>query len=156
MVGGTILHEMVHWSYFKTGVDEEKKYAGRKEYGTTNFELEAFGHPIRLPLSRLCKSKAVPFLGIKWDQQTVYSNTNFDIITVKEVQPDSPAAKAGIKPGNVFRKFDGEGIWPLPQGFSEQLQKKKPGDEVTLEVYQYGTSGVRIIRVTLGAYPVRK
>ena len=66
---GTILHEMVHWSYFKTG-DEEKKrwdqYPDPAEYGTTHFELEAFGHPITGLNNRLCEShKDFPYLGNK-------------------------------------------------------------------------------------------
>jgi hypothetical protein len=154
---GTILHEMVHWSYYANGpVDESKKYGGDPEYGTTHFELEAFGRAISLPLSRLCKSKTFPYLGITWDQVIEYSDKGqLEVVVVKALDQTSPAAKAGIKVGDVIRKFDGEDIWPLPQGLAEQLQTKKPGQVVRLAGYRSSTVNFDI-DVHLGTRPAGK
>jgi hypothetical protein len=140
-VQGTILHEMVHWSYYANGpVDEAKKYGGNQEYGTTRFELEAFGHPVSLPLNQLCKSKIYPYLGMTWDQVPEYSDKGRrEVAVVKALDPTAPAAKAGIKVGDVIRKFDGEDIWPLPQGLAEQLLTKKPGEVARLAGYRSST-----------------
>src|SRR5262249_26255020 len=123
---GTVLHEMVHWSYYANGpVDEGKKWGGDEEHGTKAFEVEAFGHPIRLPLDRMCVAKSFPYLGIQYDEMTeYYAGGQRQVVQIKKLDPAGPGAKAGLKVGDVIRRFDDEEIWPQPQGFGGQLQSK--------------------------------
>jgi putative serine protease PepD len=51
--------------------------------------------------------------------------------TVESVAPDSPAAKAGVKVGDVITKLDGKDVATLA-AFTAEMQKRKAGDEVTL------------------------
>jgi PDZ domain-containing protein len=151
-VNGTVLHEMVHWSYYKEKpVDEKKKYGGDEEHGTTKFELEAFGHPIRLPLERMCVVKTFPYLGIKSNQKTrPAAQGSYQVVEVTDVDPKGPAAKAGIRKGDVIRKFDGDEIWANGgSGFDQQLQKKKPGQVVKIELER--GSQTLTVSVTLAA-----
>ena len=150
VVDGTILHEMVHWSYYKNGsVDEKKKYGGDEEHGTTAFEKEAFGHPIGLSLDLMCPRRVFAYFGIKSDQKMrPRPGGSYQVLEVTDADPAGPAAKAGIRKGDVIRKFDGDEIWPPPQGFSEQLQKKKPGQVVKVE-FERGAQTLTLT-VTLG------
>ncbi|MBI2818930.1 MAG: M28 family peptidase [Acidobacteria bacterium] len=54
-----------------------------------------------------------------------------------DVREDSPAAKAGLKPGDVLVKFDGMEILNL-YDFTDALQRKSPGDEVPVVVLRNG------------------
>jgi serine protease Do len=53
--------------------------------------------------------------------------------TVSEVVKDSPADKAGLKPGDMITKLDGKEA-TTAAALREQLGAKKPGDTVTFEV----------------------
>jgi S1-C subfamily serine protease len=50
-----------------------------------------------------------------------------------DVRESSPAAKAGLKQGDVMVEFDGKPISNL-YDFTYALRGKKPGDEVTVKV----------------------
>ncbi|MBI3933788.1 MAG: M28 family peptidase [Acidobacteria bacterium] len=54
-----------------------------------------------------------------------------------DVREDSPAAKAGLKPGDVLVKFDGNEVLNL-YDFTYALQGKKPGDDVAVVVLRDG------------------
>ena len=155
-VENTILHEMVHWSYKATGNDNEaKSHGGNPEYGTDLFELEAYGyHPI-VSMDRFCQRKVFAFLGIASDEETVLKGDGkgaYKIEKVTAIAPNSPAAAAGFQPGNIIDRFDGGEIWA--EGFSQQLQKKKPGDKVLIEGTITRGSRTRFNRsVTLGSTP---
>jgi serine protease Do len=67
---------------------------------------------------------------------------------VSSVQKDSPAAKAGIEPGDVIVKFNGKeinGSADLPP----QVSSLKPNTQATLEIWRDGKS--RQMAVTVGA-----
>jgi PDZ domain len=154
LVECTILHEMVHWSYFVKGVDEAARYApfgGDIEYGTKQFELEAYGSSPTLPLKYLCENKSpFAYLGIVSEQKLQDART---VLVVTAVKDGSPAGKAGIRLDDVITDFDGQGIWP--EGFSEQLRKKKPGDRVRIKGYR-GSKIEFAYDVILGSHPVDK
>jgi serine protease Do len=52
---------------------------------------------------------------------------------IAKVSPNTPAAKAGLQPGDVVVKFDNHKIGTAEE-LSGLLGKKKAGDEVALEV----------------------
>jgi putative serine protease PepD len=71
---------------------------------------------------------------------------------IQEVAPDSPAAKAGIQPGDLVVSVDGKAI----ENYSEMIaaiRAHKPGDKVTLEVVRGGSETT--ITATLTQRPAR-
>ena len=50
-----------------------------------------------------------------------------------DIRPGSPAAKAGLKAGDILVEFDGKPISNL-YDFTYALRAKKPGDEVMVKV----------------------
>jgi serine protease Do len=52
---------------------------------------------------------------------------------IGEVLKDSPAARAGLKTGDLIKKFDGKEA-TTAAALLEEFKKKKPGDEVTVEI----------------------
>lgn len=65
-----------------------------------------------------------------------------------DVMPNSPALKAGLKPGDVLFEFGGTPISNL-YDFTAALRAKKPGDAVVVKVRR-GTEVVEA-KVTLEA-----
>jgi serine protease Do len=54
-----------------------------------------------------------------------------------DVREDSPAAKAGLRRGDILIEFDGKPIDNL-YDFTYALRSKKPGDEVRVKVLRDG------------------
>lgn len=67
-----------------------------------------------------------PFVGIVGEEKN-------DVCRVQLVVPDSPAAKAGIKVGDVIKKFGDDGVKNFTQ-LVEMIGKRKVGDKIALEV----------------------
>ncbi|HVU93335.1 MAG TPA: trypsin-like peptidase domain-containing protein, partial [Jatrophihabitans sp.] len=68
---------------------------------------------------------------------------------VKQVSPGGPAAKAGLKPGDVIVAADGQVV----QAFDQLIvivQEHKPGDRIKVTYYPKNSSTKRTIAVTLG------
>ncbi len=55
-----------------------------------------------------------------------------------DVRADSPAAKAGLQPGDLLVEFDGRSIQSL-YDFTYALRAKKPGDAVLVVVRRNGS-----------------
>jgi S1-C subfamily serine protease len=72
---------------------------------------------------------------------------------VREVTPDSPAARAGLKTGDRVVKLGDEEIRDVEK-FLRTLAAKKPGDRVTLGVLRDGKE--QQLTVTLGDRPARE
>lgn len=66
------------------------------------------------------------------------------------VNPDSPAEKAGLKVDDQITKFEGKNVDSMDE-LSRFLQKRQPGNEVALEVLRGGET--LTLRVTLGKRP---
>jgi serine protease Do len=66
---------------------------------------------------------------------------------IEYVTEDSPAAKAGLRPGDIIKKFDGKDIKTY-NDFVDLLNKKKPDDEVAVEVKR--GDKMETIKVKLG------
>ena len=58
-------------------------------------------------------------------------------LVVEEVQPDSPAAKAGVEKGDVVARVDGETI-RSPERFRESMQARGPGEPMKLALVRRG------------------
>ncbi len=66
------------------------------------------------------------------------------------VNPDSPAEKAGLKVEDMITKFDGKNVASLDE-LANFLQKRQPGTAVALEIQRGGET--LTLRVTLGKRP---
>ena len=69
---------------------------------------------------------------------------------VAGVQPDGPAAKAGIEAGDVIRAVNGRAV-KNPHELATSVGSAKPGDSVKMEVFHDGAS--RIVSFTLAQMP---
>jgi len=69
-------------------------------------------------------------------------------VVIHTVTEDSPAARAGLKPGDVITNINGEGI-SNPESFVESVRSFDPGDEITLSVYRNGETESLEIDVVL-------
>jgi len=89
------------------------------------------------------EKRARLWLGLRFARQN-------DRLVVADVQPDSPAAKAGLATGDVVLLVDGVKYSDLLQ-LQRYLIRKKPGDSVKLEV-EHGSKR-RAYTVALAALP---
>jgi serine protease Do len=80
------------------------------------------------------------YMGVSLDQESKECR-------IVAVTPDSPAAKAGLRPNDVIRMFDRKRI-ASQNDLYELMQAKRPGNEVTVEVLR-GEDTI-VFRVTLG------
>lgn len=80
------------------------------------------------------------FLGVRKDEEA-------SDCRLKRIDPNSPAEKAGLKEGDVIRKF-GDAVIKNFDELREHVGKRKPGDKVVLEVERDGM--MMKIEVTLG------
>jgi len=71
---------------------------------------------------------------------------------IREVQPDSPAEKAGLKAGDIITHVDGVRL-TTEMSLADVIAKHKPGDEVTLTLGNRIANRQRNVKVTLGASP---
>jgi serine protease Do len=72
---------------------------------------------------------------------------------ITEVQPDSPADKAGLKSGDVITAIDGQEMSSM-ESVTGYLIQKKPGDKVKVTYVRDGNS--HDTEVELGKRPVRQ
>jgi len=79
-------------------------------------------------------------IGRRWQERTQYRITvipDFDEppkgVRFADVRDGTPAAKAGLKAGDILIEFDGKDIGNL-YDFTYALQAHKPGDEVLVKV----------------------
>jgi putative serine protease PepD len=69
---------------------------------------------------------------------------------VASVRSATPAAKAGLRTGDVIIRLDGNSIGS-PDELQRAVDARKPGDRITLEVRRNGAT--RTVHVTLGTRP---
>jgi serine protease Do len=72
---------------------------------------------------------------------------------VSFVDPDSPAAKAGLEPGDVITKVDGEPI-VHSNDLPVKVAELKPGTKVAMEVWRKGST--KQLSVTIGSFKEEK
>lgn len=84
------------------------------------------------------------FLGVHLDA------TEDGAVRIAGVTPEGPAARAGLREGDLILSFDGQGV-DLVEGLVERVRAKKAGETVTVRYRRDGEEGEA--RVTLGARP---
>jgi serine protease Do len=80
----------------------------------------------RLVAGEVFPKRGGPVLGIN-------GGPHKDGCLVTQVFPDSPAEKAGLKPGDVITRFNDKTFKGI-QGLAALIRKKKPDDEVRLKI----------------------
>ncbi|MCS7023425.1 MAG: M28 family peptidase [Bryobacteraceae bacterium] len=88
--------------------------------------------PPKMPTSGGSGSGYGPYFGSIPDFAEVPNGVRFS-----DIRPGSPAAKAGLKGGDILIEFDGKQIQNL-YDYTYALRMKKPGDEVTVKVLREG------------------
>jgi membrane-associated protease RseP (regulator of RpoE activity) len=73
-------------------------------------------------------------------------------VIVAAVTPESPAAAAGVKVGDVLAAINGVAV-KTAQDARAEIAKSKPGDEVALTIVRAGSS--RTIKITAAAAPAK-
>jgi serine protease Do len=71
---------------------------------------------------------------------------------VDELQPDGPASKAGIKPGDVIQSVTGEGVKDA-RDLAKKIAGIEPGQTATLGVFQDGSE--KTVTLTVAKMPDR-
>jgi serine protease Do len=74
-------------------------------------------------------------------------------VLIREVTPDSPAAKAGLKEGDLILKVDDREV-NAPEAVVNAIQGRKAGDQVKLQVLRDGKE--QTVEVTLGERRVER
>jgi S1-C subfamily serine protease len=72
-------------------------------------------------------------------------------VAIAQVSDGTPAANAGLEPGDVIQAVDGKPVNSAAD-FRNQIAAMKPGTKVTLRVWSQGVK--KNVEVTLGEQPV--
>lgn len=100
--------------------------------------------------------------GLNKDVAAFYGLENQPAVQINDLIPDAPAAKGGLKQGDIIVKLNGQPLergdepselWPI---FTRNLMRMKPGDTVKLSVLR-GEKGTPLqdLDITLGTQPRR-
>ncbi|MDQ3531489.1 MAG: trypsin-like peptidase domain-containing protein [Actinomycetota bacterium] len=88
------------------------------------------------------KTPAVGFLGVSGAEPTIGRPGAF----VTDVQSGTPAARAGLRPGDLITGFDGEPLESMAE-LAARVRPTEPGTDVTLEVVRKGRTLTIHLRV---------
>lgn len=129
---------------------------GRAE-ALAELQGQASGQALPWPLpgrKPLIEGNNFPYLGVQFEMitpelakaETLAADTG---AILREVLPDSPAEKAGLKVGDIIQKVDGEPV-DASNTLRDRIATRKVGEEVTLGVLREGKT--LDVKITLGAY----
>ncbi|TBL72740.1 serine protease [Paenibacillus thalictri] len=93
-----------------------------------------------------------PYLGLELEEswEAVVGLPTKEGLKVSYVEPDSPAALAGVKKGDVLLSIEGKAINSLV-AYYEVLKKYIPGDRISLRLQ--GASGAAVLDITVAEDP---
>jgi S1-C subfamily serine protease len=97
------------------------------------------------------KSQQRVFLGVAVEPGA--ENAKQTGVVIRSVLPDSPAAKAGIKEGDVINKVAGTDVHDF-DALLGVLRKHRPGEQLSFHVMREGQE--KDINITLGQPPVER
>jgi S1-C subfamily serine protease len=84
------------------------------------------------------------FVGLMLDQRSLFLNLptgkSLHALLVRDVYEGSPAAKAGLQPGDVLLELNGAEVTTAEEVL-ENISKMKPGAKFTLGIYRNGQIG---------------
>jgi S1-C subfamily serine protease len=93
------------------------------------------------------KGDGRPYLGIEVQRDATASG-----VMIRSLDANGPAAKAGLRAGDVIMKIGGKAIKTARDVVSEVI-RSKPGDEITIQVRRGGKE--MPVKVKLGKAPSR-
>ncbi|HEX4124759.1 MAG TPA: PDZ domain-containing protein [Tepidisphaeraceae bacterium] len=112
------------------------------------------GHPLKLPWIGIPE-----MTGLSKDVANAFGLTDQPAIQVGDVIEDTPAAKAGLKQGDIIVKVNGKPLErgdsaeELPAIFRRRMLRYKPGDKVTFSVLREKGQPLIDIPIVLGQQP---
>ncbi len=131
-----------------------KFYTPTRDFAQSLQDPPAAGAPMPLPWMGIPQMS-----GLNKDVAEVYNLTNQPAIQVGEVLPDTPAAKAGLKQGDIIVKVNGEPLErgdeasELPGILRRKILRMKKGEDVTLSILRKKGDPLQEIKVTLEQQP---
>jgi S1-C subfamily serine protease len=125
-------------------------FAGLVLLGLTLFSTGAkvWGQPASEQATRT-SPKAFVGIGV----EATPDNAKHQGVLIRSVAQDSPAAKAGIKEGDIVDKVEGKDVKDF-DGLLSLLTKHRPGEQVSFHIVRDGQE--RTVNVTLGQRPLRR
>jgi S1-C subfamily serine protease len=119
-----------------------------------NSQIDSDGEPVGFAVPVDTAKEVVPLLERDGRVRRAYlgiaGGIAADGLTVEQVQPDSPAAKAGVRAGESITRLDGQVVRSMDD-VAGVLARRVPGDEVQLEVRSGATQ--RTVAVKLADRP---
>lgn len=112
---------------------EEDKKVVTKKVSMANFVREAIEGKYK-PIEKVVKEDRGGFHGMILVVDTIGATPPY----VEELQADSPAAKAGLRPDDLILYVDGFSV-PTIKSFRAHMRQHGPGDEITVQ-FQRGTN----------------
>lgn len=134
-------------------ISTEGKVIGVNFATSSGAENISFALPINIVKQRLSEYRTYgkfikPYIGISYQMVSEIDAMYYDDVVpgalIMNVDPKGPAAKAGIKNGDILVKINGKEI---KSSFSSLIQSFKVGDELTIDVWN--NKETRTVKVTL-------
>jgi serine protease Do len=127
-----------------------------REFVRSFTDLPTAGEPQKLPWIGVMQ-----LTGLKKDVAEFFGLKDQPAVQIGDVIPDAPAAKAGLKRGDVIVKVDGKAIErgddpdELPGILRHKLLWLKPGESVTLTVMSGKGQPLHDVKLTMAEQPPR-
>jgi serine protease Do len=134
-------------------INTEGKVIGVNFATSSNAENISFAIPVNIVKQKLDEYRTYgrfirSYVGVTYQMISSYEVLFYDDLVVGAlvvgVDPEGPAAKAGIKQGDIITKINGKEV---DSSFASIIQSHKVGEEVNLEVWNDGD--VRSVKATL-------